>query len=432
MNFKKRLLALSLFCFWGMLSAQDSIPFSSPEQKVIAKRWSRLQPFADVVLNNGDTLKGQPLNFDMDTLAIYPSTNLPYGMAGIRFIPLSDIDRVVLNRGGRNAMALTTGITVGIVAGIAAGFAISGPGAALILGNVGGGGLGLIAKNIHDTQTFAELDLKSYNLDYNEELVKLQKWSVFEDSLLLTNNMLELPHQSKAIRRVFQPKHFRISFALNVGFNSGLEEDILNVIKSAGLPLPQYSNHTAMGFEFLDFAWRFNNRWIIGGGLMINRDDLVSYPYNYENYNYEEPGVKHYHYSLGLKDFRVYAEYAIWPVDWFPVRRTELLLGGGFIVSRPNTYFSCYYLNDPITYDDGYVDAGNTYTIFGAQLRASFHVYVLQNISLSLGMEGNLYQNLEISSVDLSGSIPEIPDELPAHSLNYSTVRLKLGAHISF
>ena len=85
-----------------MLSAQDSIPFSTPDQKVIAERWSRLQPFADVVLNNGDTL------------AIYLSTNLPYGMAGIRFIPLSDIDRVVLNRGGRSTMALTTGITVGI------------------------------------------------------------------------------------------------------------------------------------------------------------------------------------------------------------------------------------------------------------------------------------------------------------------------------
>lgn len=430
MKIKVRLLALSFFCFWGLLSAQDSIQVASPEQKVIDERWSRLQPFADVVLNNGDTLKGQPLNFDLDTLVIYPSTRLPYNMVGVRYIPLSDIDQVVLNRGGRSAMALTAGITVGIVAGIAAGFAISGPGAALILGNVGGGGLGLIAKNIHETQTFAELDLKSYNLDYNKELLMLQKWSVFEDSLLLTNNMLELPHLSKAIRGVFQPKHFRISFALNGGFTGGLEEDMLNVIQSAGLPEPQDFWHTAMGFEFLDFAWRFNNRWIIGGGLMVNREDLFSL--NYYNYNYEEPGVQYYNYSVGLKDFRVYAEYALWPIEWFPAKRTELLVGGGFIVSRPNTYFYCSYLNDTITYDESYVGAWDTYTIFGAQLRVSFHVYVAQAISFSVGMEGNLYQNLEIPSVDLSGSIPEIPDELPAHSLNYSTVRLKVGAHISF
>jgi hypothetical protein len=426
------LFALSLFCFSGLLSAQDSIPFSSPDQKVIAERWSRLQPFADVVLNNGDTLKGQPLNFDRDTLAIYPSTSLPYNMVGVRYIPLSEIDRVVLNRGGRSTMALTTGITVGIVAGIAAGFAISGPVAALILGNVGGGGLGLIAKNTHNALTFAELDLKSYNLDYNKELVKLQKWSVFEDSLVLTNNMLELPHQSKAIRSVFQPKHFRISFALNGGFNGGLEEDIRNMIESTGLPLPNDYWRTAMGFEFLDFAWRFNNRWIIGGGLMINRENLVSANYYNYNYNYEEAGVQDYTFSLRLKDWRVYTEYAFWPVDWFPARRTEILLGAGFIVSRPDTYFYGSYLSDTITYEDGYFDVSEKYTVFGAQLRASFHVYVAQTVSFSVGMEGNLYQNLEIPSVDLSGSNPEIPIELPEFSLNYSTVRLKVGVHISF
>ena len=163
---------------------------------------------------------------------------------------------------------------------------------------------------------------------------------------------------------------------------------------------------------------------------MENKDDLVFY-YYYNNH-YDEPGVQDYTYSLRQRDFRIYTEVALWPVDWFPVRRTELLLGGGFIVSRPDAYFHCSYLNDTITYDHGYVETGNSYTIFGAQLRASFHVYVVQNISFSLGMEGNLYQNMEIPSVDLPGSISEIPDEFCAHSLNYSTVRLKVGVHISF
>jgi len=105
-------------------------------------------------------------------------------------------------------------------------------------------------------------------------------------------------------------------------------------------------------------------------------------------------------------------------------------VGGGFIISRPSAYF--YYFDpDPATEDydnyDNYDNYGPS-TIFGLQARASCHLYLFRNFSLSGGLDLNLYQNMDMPAVEF----PSGGNILDAHSLNYSTLRFKIGAHLYF
>ena len=430
MTFKPFLLALFLLSQILAMSAQDPTEFNFKDSLIVHKRWEKLQPKVVVSLSSGDIIVGQAVHFDMERLLILPSRAMFLELEDQAVsIPIENIVGVVIDRGGRSTLALTSGITSGTIGGIALGLAVGGPVGAIILGNLGGVGLGLAAKEIHEGQTHAELELTDYNLNYDEECLKLQKWSVFEDSLILTKTLSDLPDHSRAIRGVFQPKHFRVSFGVSTGFVD-LEDDISDALESGGLPEPIDSWRNNMGFEFVDFAWRFKNRWIIGGGMLQYRNDMVAMQYFTSTWN--SPGLQYYDYRINQTDFRVYAEYAPWPIEWFPIKRTEILLGGGLIVSRPESHFSYDYLHDPVNWDNTYFGMDERETIFGIQARASAHVYLTQSISLSLGLEGNLYQNLVSPVVSLPGSDPAMPEEFPLPALNYSTVRIKFGAHISF
>lgn len=236
--------------------------------------------------------------------------------------------------------------------------------AALILGNVLGVSEGFAGKAIQRSSSSAELDLDPQNLKYPQELIKLNEWSVFKDTLIYTKDINQLPAHSRAMRRLYPQKHFRISLGLNWGVNS-LEKDMRNVIQSSGLPPWQIYNHTAMGFEYLDLSWRFSYHWIIGGGIMSNKRDMADAYYGNENMDYS--------YSVNMKDFRVYMEYAISPVNRFLRDRTELLVGGGLIISRPLADFYYYGPNPGTGYNSGY-DSYGPNTIFGFQVRTSCHL----------------------------------------------------------
>jgi hypothetical protein len=91
-------------------------------------------------------------------------------------------------------------------------------------------------------------------------------------------------------------------------------------------------------------------------------------------------------------------------------------VGEGFIISRPQTYFY---------YDE-------FHTIFGFQARAACHLYLFRNFSFSGGVEMNIYQNLEMPAVEVPSGDSESQIVLNAHTLNYSTLRFKVGAHLYF
>lgn len=414
-------LAFSLF-FSLTIFAQEKITFSPGDRQNIAKRWSKYHPEAEVYMRNGDSLSGQPMHFNLEELVIFPSDSLPINLEGkLIILPYTDIDRISLNRGGPVTPGLAPGIIIGIGAGIGIGAALGSPLGALLLGNALGGLGGIAGKALFVSTTTAELDLDPQKKGYREEITKLHEWSVFEDSLIYTGDINLLPVYSGSMRRLYPQKHFRISMGLNWGLNS-LEKDMRNVIQSSGLQPWLYYDHYAMGFEYLDLSWRFNYHWIIGGGIMSNRQNMAYTSY----YDYDAVNIE-YHYSVNMNDFRVYMEYAISPVNRFLTDRTEFLVGGGFILSRPSAYF--YYFDpDPATEDyDNYDNYGPS-TIFGLQARASCHLYLFRNFSLSGGLDLNLYQNMDMPAVEF----PSGGNILDAHSLNYSTLRFKIGAHLYF
>jgi hypothetical protein len=139
-----------------------------------------------------------------------------------------------------------------------------------------------------------------------------------------------------------------------------------------------------------------------------------------------------YNYALMLSDLNLYMEYVIHPVDRFFTRRSEFLVGGGLIYSMPQVYFS-YYVEEPMNWDQPsynpqYTDRNYSTSLPGLQVRAAYHYYPFRNFSLSGGLLVNLYQNLDVpEQLTWDGTLI-----LRAHQLNYSTVRLKIGAHLYF
>ena len=199
-------------------------------------------------------------------------------------------------------------------------------------------------------------------------------------------------------------------------------------LEASELPDMTGYSHTERCLEYLDISWRFKNKWILGGGI-LHRPYRMAYAY------YEHPinggkGMERYTYSLSPFDYRIYLEHALSPVDRFLTDRTEFLLGGGLIISKPWADFEYYYENGSDVFYRG--ESYQNSRIFGFQLRASGHIYVVKMISFSAGLEINLYQDVNMPDTDHSGDLPPKLAVLEAHSLNYSTVRFKVGAHLYF
>ncbi len=391
MKVKSTLITLFLLGFSLVLIAQEAIQFTPKDLQHISKRWSKYHPMAEVLLHNGDTLKGQPIHFNMEEFYIFPADSLPLGIEDqLKVIPSVDIERIWLTRGGTSTAAQTGGALIGVGAGIGLGFLIGGPVGAVIGGNLLGVGLGLSGKAIHKAASNEEIYLDSSSPDYENDLMKLRNWSVFEDSLFYTGDLEKLPDHSAVVRRAFPQKHLRITLGLNGGLN-GLEKDLQNAIQSSGLPPWEFYNPRNLGFEYLDFSWRFNHQWILGGGIMTNSSNMAYTSGNANNI--------YYNYTVNQSDFRIYLEYAFSPVNRYFTDRTEFLVGGGAIIGRPEILLNYNFYNPDTDYSDYYYST-ETNTIFGFQVRAEYYFYLFRNFSLSGGAELNLYQNLKMPALE--------------------------------
>ncbi len=427
-HFLFTLVALTISAFF--LNAQDSVSFSPEQQEKILKRWIWYQPSVTVALKGGDTLVGQPIHFNMEEFLVYSSDSLPLGMEGhLSVIPVDEIERVWITRGGRITISQTAGIVLGIAGGAGLGLAIGGPVGALIGGNLLGVGGGFAGKAIYRSASNEEVCLNPGSLDYEKDLQKLRTWSVFEDSLIHTDDLEKLPEYSEAVRRAFPKKHLRITMGINCRLISSMEKSVKEVIKSSGLPDGYKSYGSPFGLEYLDFSWRLRPHWIVGGGFMRELGGLENYSY-YSSYS--ETTVNTYSsYWVDLTDFRFYTEYVLNPVNRFFTTNSEFLFGAGLIISLPTTSYD-YSEYDPLSADHWSVYLYEKHTIPGIQLRAAYHIYLSRNFSLSGGLEANLYQSLKLPGLeppaDYDGEYYGFRD----HSLNYSSFRLKLGAHLYF
>lgn len=413
-----------------LLTAQDPFPYSPEQQEKYLKRWIWYQPSAIVALKNGDTLVGQPIHFNMEEFYLYPSDGLPLSLdEQLKVIPLAEIDSIWLNKGGRITVAQTSGIIIGIAAGTGLGALIGGPVGALIGGNILGVSGGLAGKAIHKSSTNEEIWLNPSSTDYLDDLMKLRTWSIFEDSVLYISDLEKLPDHSAAVRRAFPEKKLRISLGVNLGTKGILVNSLKDVLESSELPEWSESYGSFLGFEFLDFSWRINPHWIVGGGLMTDYEGLYSF-YYYPPYS--ETGLNFdYSYGINLTDVRFYTEYVLNPVDRFFTTHGELLFGGGLIISLPISHYRySEWDNGTDYYEDSYWS--DRQAIFGLQLRGAYHLYLARNFSLSGGLEVNLYQNLKQPALEPPAGYAGEYFGFPDHTLNYSTIRFKFGAHLYF
>jgi hypothetical protein len=306
---------------------------------------------------------------------------------------------------------------------------IGGPVGALIGGNLLGVGGGLVGKSIYRKTSNEEVWLNPDRPDYEEGLEKLSAWSVFEDSLFLTDDLEKLPEYSAAVRRAFPKKRLRITMGINASLNNSMEKSMKKVIESSDMDPWDDSYGNPWGLEYLDFSWRIKPHWVVGGGFMHDFDGLGHYSH-YSSYS-ETTMSYDYSYWTDLTDFRLYTEYVLHPVDRFFTTRSELLFGAGLILSRPATSYD-YSEYDPLK--DEYWNAYlfEKHTIPGIQLRASYHLYLARNFSLSAGLEANLYQSLKLPGLEVPAGYEGEYFGFMDHSLNYSSLRLKVGAHLYF
>ncbi len=412
------------------LYAQNPTPLSPKQQEKIEKRWIWYQPSAEVLLKSGDTLIGQPIHFNMDEFFILPSEALPLGLEGrLKVIPSAEIERIWLSKGGRITAAQTGGIIIGIAAGTGLGALIGGPVGALIGGNVLGVSGGFAGKALHKSASNEEVWLTPSSLDYEKDLIKLRTWSVFEDSLLFTDDLKKLPAYSSAVRKAFPQKHFRISMGVNLGMRGFLEQNMRDVLEASGLPEWNESYSRMLGLEYVDFSWRVHPHWIVGGGLMTDLADLFSI-YYYPDYSETATNVD-YSYWMSLTDVRLYTEYVLKPVDHFFSRRSEFIFGGGAIISLAETSYS-YSESNQVTAMYWNSSLHERHTVFGLQFRGAYHYYLARNFSLSGGLEVNLYQNLKLPGLELPEGYPGEVFGFADHTINYSTLRFKFGAHLYF
>lgn len=426
---KKRIALIGLLALIAQLGAQE---FSPVQDKQNQKRWEWHQPAAEIYLKGGDTLTGQPVHFDMETLWVFPSRSFPLNLEDrLLEVDLEDIEGIYIDRGGRLTLAQTSGIVLGIGVGTIVGLNIGGPLLALLGGNALGVTFGLSGKGLHNAMTRDLLMLIPGHEDYPGELQKLHRWSVFPDSLVFTGDIRQLPEHSMAARRAFPQKHFRVSASLNAGFGI-LQDQFREGIAGSGLPNPEYDSYTTLGHSFLDLSWRFRNRLIIGWEWMRSSNDLAHAGYYF--YDPDDPGnQENYTYSIGLQEFRFYADWVFMPIDRFFTRRMEVTAGMGFIYSLPEAYFYAYREIQSDPWISEHAEMGETNDPLGIQVRGAAHFYAFRNLSLSAGMELNLYQDLEIPDVYYpSGELTNSAPILRSHTLNYSSLRFRVGAHLYF
>ena len=419
-----------VFCLF--LAAQPLFLLAQEESN--SRRWLKNHPWAEVVRKSGDTIQGQPIHFNMEEIILLPSDTLPLGMEGtLVSVPTSDIEWIYLDRGGTITMAQTAGIVLGIAAGTGFGLAVGSPVAALLLGNVFGVAGGFIGKGAHKNSSQEDIWFNPASLDYLEDLHKLHDWSVFPDSIIHSNDISKLADHSPAICRAFPLKKVRISFGVNSSFNT-IEGDMESALDASGLPDWHQFRYTNLGLEFLDISLRLKKSWILGFGLMKAPEEL-SYADNFPGNSIGT--FQGYNLGVDQTDYRFYAEYVFGPVDRFFTDHQELVVGGGFILSSCRSNFHYYYGTEVLVDSTVYWDTQSAgyYAedrLLGFQLRASYHLYLIRGISLSAGMEANVYQNLKIPVLERPADLPGEGPILKAYTLNYSTIRLKLGLHFYF
>ena len=440
MNIKYQILfSVVLVILGANLYSQDAVTeypetksgeFTEFEWKKIQKRWDKYQPRANVILLTGDTITGQLIYANENKVILYPSDKIMLNtdqFADLIYVPIKDIDEIFLMKGGPVSTGLITGIIIGGGTGFLIGVLI-GQGwtilPAILLSTGGAAGGAWLGSKVQRSVRTSTLKMDKDGSDYKRKNAKLQRSAVYRDSLTYYQDIYQMIDHSKAMRRCFPKKHFRVSFGISMGFNT-TKDDLTEMLESTTLPPMDEFRHGPLAFEFYDFSWRFASRYIAGVSMFLNKG---SYTYLFHS-DYSNNGSSHYSYDIQVFGAQIYGDYVIKPVNRFFTKPIEFTAGVGILLGSPVITFNYGYYFDN---DEFYYRYNENHNIFGVQLRAAFYYYPFPGFSVSIGLQGNIYENVIIPAMILPTHDPAVSVDIPEHKLHFSSLRVKSGISIYF
>lgn len=387
--------------------------FTEAEWEKIQKKWDVKQPHADVILITGDTISGQLIYANNETIIIYPSNELminPDQFNDMVRIPINDINRVDLlkMKEGSNTVGMVTGMiivgTTGVITGLimADGWSYI-PAIALGAGGIAlGGWIGSkIQKAERNSTVIIDTNAKKNKIN------RFQNLSIYNDTVFY-QDINQMRKHSKIMRRAFPKKRFRIYFGLNVG-SSATTKTLIEPYNSTDRPTIKEHGYTIMYFDFFNISWRFANRYIVGWNYFKSRDDCTLIHYN-------DPAgetKKSYHYYNNANGTILYLDYVIKPITKYFTKHTEFSVGAGLLHLKPDVHY-IYNSWDNLKNNTEYFQ--KEYSIYGLQLRAAAYYYIFPGMSISVGLLGNIYQSITINSIII-----------PEHTLKFNSIRATFG-----
>ena len=338
--------------------------FTKTQMESIQKRWDKKQTIADVILLSGDTVSGQLIYANSTELIIYPSNKLMINSAQFNetiHIPINSINRVIFKKNKKQSII-----------------------------------------RINPNPTF-------------NNIKQIEEYSLYKDTVYYTD-INQMWQNSAIINKAFPKKRIRLYYGLSAGAST--TEDILtDIYRETGLPdMAEYS-YCLLNFDLINISLRIANRYIIGGSIFIYGSYYSKSSYNNSTAN----TYLGYYYIIDAHGTSIYSDYIIKPIDKYFTRRTEFTVGAGFLFLRPKVTFEYENYSETDGFGAKFIDANN---VFGLQLRAAASYYIFPGMSISAGLQANIYQNKNIDAIALNqtGSIV-----LPAHTLKFSSLRATFG-----
>ena len=404
--------------------------FTESEWKKIQKRWDKYQPRADIILLTGDTITGQLIYANENKIVLYPGNSIMLNtdqFADLIHVTIKDIDEIFLMKGGPASVGLVTGIIIGGTSGFLIGVLV-GQGwtilPAILLGTGGAAGGAWLGAKVQRLVRTSTLEMDKDGSGYKRKQAKLHRSAVYRDSMMYFQDIYQMMDHSKIMRRCFPKKHFRVSLGLSAGFNT-TKDDLTEMLESTKLPPMNEFRHKPLAFEFYDFSWRFANRYIAGVSMFVNSGSYTHLYYS----DYTDNSSLYYNYDIQFYGVLIYCDYTIKPVSRFFTKPIEFTTGVGISYASPTVIFHYSYAYD---YDEFFYEYHEMHNIFGVQLRAAFYYYLFPGLSVSIGLQGNIYQNITIPAMVLPTHDPAVTIDIPEHKLHFSSLRVKSGISIYF
>lgn len=394
----------------------------------VNERWSKFQPRITVVTLAGDTIMGQLISASSEGITVFQGDSLPFSdiiEGKTEEINVDDIHEIIFTKGGDHSIAVVSGVIVGggigLIAGIllAQGWSIIPP---IVLGTGLATGGAFLFKAIDNNGRTLMLNADDTPTKKRRYLGKLAENAVLTDGYVADGSFNQFAKMSRSVRKAFPDKHFRISTGISKGpifFEKGIDKMIL----AASMP-PVVSYSMIPYIDLVDLSWRFSDRFIAGGQVLITTDNPGEFR------NYSSDSIKYYGSILNSEQ-RLYFEYSPWPVTRAFAKKFELLLGTGVVFTESG--FSIYYAYRPeYSVQDIWIDRSYYASLMGLHLRSALHYYFMPGFSVSAGVEGNIMQRLQIESFQLPSSVPSEQFTIPDSRINFSNFRFKAGVNIYF